>query len=62
MRVVHTSYPYAMAWQVISGRSPTPYEPCAVDSRWCIAPLLRNLLNENPSARPSALQLKEGLA
>ena len=51
-----------MAWQVISGRSPTPYEPCAVDSRWSIAPLLRNLLNENPSARPSALQLKEGLA
>ena len=51
-----------MAWQVISGRSPSPYEPCAVDRRWRIAPLLRNLLDETPSARPSALQLKEGLA
>ena len=55
-----------MAWQVISGRSPSPYEPRAVDSRWRIAPLLRDLLNRmlnrSPSARPSALQLKEGLA
>ena len=54
-----------MAWQVLSGRNPSPYERCEVDSDWRIAPLLRRLLNdmlnEDPHARPSALRLTEGL-
>ena len=62
LHAVHTFCPHAIAWQVLSGRSPSPYAPCTVESRWRIAPLLRNLLNENPTARPTALQLKEGLA